>query len=127
MAEWTEEDLYLVGALAHEIALQGRYPEALALFEGLAAVAPQQAYPRRSLAALRLRLGQPEQALAALRDLPAEGATPRLRLECCVQLQRWREAAREFDAMRPRLDPADRQRYALLLESKQLTAARPDN
>lgn len=126
-AAWTEEEIYLIADLAHEIALQGRYAEALVLFDGLASAAPENLYVRRALAAVRLKLGQPDKALAALLEQSTDGPSGRLRLECFLGLGRRADAAREFQSIGARLEPADRQRYQLLLESKQLAGKGSDN
>lgn len=124
---WTEEEIYLIADLAYEMARQGRYAEAVVLFEGLASAAPDQAYPKCALAALRLRLGQPKEALLALGKDAADTTSVRLRLEGWLQLGRRPDAQREFQSIRGRLEPGERKRYALLLESEQLTGARTDN
>lgn len=128
--QWTEEELYLIADLAHAIALEGRYVEAVTLFEGLVSVAPAgtnaNAYARQALAALHLRLGDPAEALAALGSA-TDTAGARLRLECALGLGRRHDAQREFQAIAGRLEPGQRKRYALLLESKQLPGAALDN
>ena len=118
--QWTDEEVFLIADLAHEIALQGRYPEALVLFDGLASIAPGNLYVRRALAAVHLKLGQPTAALAAIREQSTDGPSGRLRLECFLELGRRADAAREFQSIRARLEPPDRQRYALLLDNSPL-------
>ena len=125
MTTWTEEEVYLIASLAHEIAMQGRHAEALVLFEGLAAAAPGHLYARRAVAALRLRLGHPSEALAAIAAPSADGPTGRLRLECLLELGRRADAGREFEAIRGRLEPGERERYALLLGSAPAALPRP--
>lgn len=125
--QWTEDERYLVAQFAYAIAGQGRYAEALTIFEGLAAAAPTDPYAARAVAAVRLRMGQPREALAALGDRGGDNATARLRLECCLRLGRRQEAQKEFALIEGRLEPAERSRYELLLESKQLPGGALDN
>ncbi|MER3429338.1 MAG: hypothetical protein C4334_14850 [Pyrinomonas sp.] len=63
---WTTEEIRLVADLAYWLAEQGRYQEAITIFEGLAALAPATAYFQSALGALWLRHGQPERALPHL-------------------------------------------------------------
>lgn len=63
---WTTEEIRLVADLAYWLAEQGRYQEAITIFEGLAALAPATAYFQSALGALWLRNGQPERALPYL-------------------------------------------------------------
>jgi predicted Zn-dependent protease len=124
---WTEEEIYLIADLACEIARQGRYAEALVLFEGLASAAPDHTYTKCAVAALRLRLGQPKEALLAVGKDAADTSSVRLRLEGWLQLGRRQDAQREFQSIRGRLEPGERRRYALLLENEQLAGSRSDN
>ena len=127
---WTEEHIYLVSRLGYEFAMQGRYQEATILFEGLIAAAPQYAYARCALAAIRLRSGDGAEALAAIdagglanRDLPSR----RLRLESLLQLGWHKEAQEEYSALRSRLEPTEIRRFTLLIENKQLAGGTSDN
>lgn len=65
-AGWTAEEIRIVADLGFALAEQGRDAEALTVFEGLAALAPATAYFQAALGALRLRIGEPERALAHL-------------------------------------------------------------
>lgn len=59
---WNDVEVYLVADRAYQLAQQGRYEEAAILFEGLAVVAPRNAYVRGAQAALRTRLQSPAEA-----------------------------------------------------------------
>jgi tetratricopeptide (TPR) repeat protein len=65
-AKWTAEEIRLVSELGYSLAEQGRIDEAIALFEGLAALAPATAYFQAALGSLFLRDNQPEIALKHL-------------------------------------------------------------
>jgi tetratricopeptide (TPR) repeat protein len=63
---WTAEELRLVADVGYALAEQGREREAIAVFEGLAALAPATAYFRSALGALWLRVGEPAAAVEHL-------------------------------------------------------------
>jgi tetratricopeptide (TPR) repeat protein len=63
---WTAEELRLVADVGYALAEQGREREAIAVFEGLAALAPATAYFRSALGALWLRVGEPALAVEHL-------------------------------------------------------------
>lgn len=63
---WTAEEMRLITDLGYALAEQGHTAEALAIFEGLAALAPATGYFQAALGALRLRAGEPQLALAHL-------------------------------------------------------------
>jgi tetratricopeptide (TPR) repeat protein len=65
-AKWTAEEIRLVSELGYSLAEQGRVDEAIALFEGLSALAPATAYFQAALGSLYLRDNQPEKALMHL-------------------------------------------------------------
>ncbi len=65
-AKWTADEIRLVSELGYALAEQGRADEAIALFEGLAALAPATAYFQSALGALFLRENKPEQAIKHL-------------------------------------------------------------
>ncbi|MFN0122109.1 MAG: tetratricopeptide repeat protein [Blastocatellia bacterium] len=67
-ARWTAEEVRLVAELGYALAGQGRYDEALILFEGLAALAPATPYFQSALGALKLRLGRHAEALTHLNN-----------------------------------------------------------
>ena len=52
---WSEDEVYLVAGRAYELAMQGQYADAAIIFDGLAAIAPQNNYIRCSLAAFGKR------------------------------------------------------------------------
>jgi tetratricopeptide (TPR) repeat protein len=56
----------LVADIGYALAEQGRYKEAITVFEGLAALAPATTYSQAALGALWLRQGEPARALAYL-------------------------------------------------------------
>jgi predicted Zn-dependent protease len=114
-AVWTEVDIYLVASRAYDYAMQGRYQEAGVLFDGLLAVAPDNAYVRRSLAALHLKTGQALQALSVLDQAGVVNPTPahrRLRLDALLALEWFAEAAQELAQLRGNLTFQERNRYA---------------
>jgi len=63
---WKVEEIRLVAELGYELAELGRHAEAIAVFEGLAVLAPGTTYFQSALGALKLRAGNPEQALVHL-------------------------------------------------------------
>lgn len=65
-AGWTAEEMRLITDLGYALAEQGHTTEALAIFEGLAALAPATGYFQSALGALRLRTGEPQLAIAHL-------------------------------------------------------------
>lgn len=65
-AGWTAEEMRLVAEVGYALAEQGRNAEAIAVFEGLAALAPATAYFQAALGALWLREGQPVRAIPYL-------------------------------------------------------------
>jgi tetratricopeptide (TPR) repeat protein len=67
-AKWTAEEIRLVSELGYSLAEQGRIDEAIALFEGLSALAPATAYFQAALGSLYLRDNQPEKALKHLQS-----------------------------------------------------------
>src|SRR5215204_824587 len=85
---WTAEEMRLVADTGYALAEQGRHDEAVAIFEGLAVLAPATAYFQSALGALWLRKGEPERALEHLEALlaalelpprtPREGPAPAL-------------------------------------------------
>ena len=120
---WTDQDIYLIAERAHALYLQGRYREAAIIFEGLVAVAPENAYCREALAALYLLLDQPERALAQLNDLlarqPGHVTARARRCEAWLRTGRAEEARRDFERIRGDVAPSCGARLRLLLESPQ--------
>ena len=96
-AKWTPEEIRLVAELGYGLAEQGRCQEAIAIFEGLAAVAPAAAYFQSALGALRLRIGELDAALAhlnaALEADPNEISALTNRGEALLRMGQEREAA----------------------------------
>src|SRR4051794_15429556 len=70
-SNWTEEDIYLIAELGHSLHLQGHYPEAVVIFQGLAAIDPANHYCLDALAAAWLALGEPERAIEHINILLA--------------------------------------------------------
>jgi tetratricopeptide (TPR) repeat protein len=101
-AAWTAEEMRLVADLGYALAEQGRNEEARTIFEGLAAVAPATAYFQSALGALRLRLGEPENALphleAALKADPRDLPALINRGEAYLHLGEQETARRDFEA-----------------------------
>lgn len=122
-AVWTDVDVYLVASRAYDFAMQGRYQEAIVLFDGLLAVAPANAYVRRSLAAVHLKTGNPLQAISVLDQAESAGTAPaahrKLRLDALIALDWLVEAAQEFAQLRGSLSYPERNRYTALLQQKQ--------
>ncbi len=55
-AEWNKDEIRIISEIAYSLAQQGRYSEAVVIFEGLLAIAPATAYFQSALGALNLRL-----------------------------------------------------------------------
>lgn len=60
--KWTTEEIVVIAELGYALAQQGRNEEAIAVFAGLAALAPATAYFQSALGALYLRTGDFERA-----------------------------------------------------------------
>jgi thioredoxin-like negative regulator of GroEL len=112
---WTEDEIYLIAGRAYELAMQGEYNDAAIIFDGLAAIAPQNSYIRCSLAALCLQLSQPETALAVLAAGPDSPRVAQLRVEAFLELNRSDEAARELRRTSATMRPPIADRLALRL------------
>lgn len=56
VAEWNKDEIRIISEIAYSLAQQGRYSEAVVIFEGLLAIAPVTAYFQSALGALNLRL-----------------------------------------------------------------------
>ncbi|MEO6589395.1 MAG: hypothetical protein ABIP06_08825 [Pyrinomonadaceae bacterium] len=65
-AGWTADEIRLVSELGYALAGQGRNQEAIAIFEGLVALAPATVYFETALGALWLRENEPARALQHL-------------------------------------------------------------
>lgn len=62
-ADWNKDEIRIISEIAYSLAQQGRYTEAVVIFEGLLAVAPATAYFQAALGALHLRLKNAEKAI----------------------------------------------------------------
>lgn len=65
-AEWNKDEIRIISEIAYSLAQQGRYNEAVVMFEGLLAIAPATAYFQAALGALHLRLKNVEKAIECL-------------------------------------------------------------
>ena len=63
---WTEEEIYLLADRAYALYRQGRYPEAVVIFEGLTAIEPSNTYCRAALATVCMALGESQRAVKEL-------------------------------------------------------------
>jgi tetratricopeptide (TPR) repeat protein len=64
--QWTHEEIYYVAQRGHRLYREGRLGEAAVLFEGLIAIDPDNAYCRKALAAICLRLERYDAAVIHL-------------------------------------------------------------
>ena len=107
---WTDLDVFLVSERAHALHSQGCYLLAAALFEGLVALDPQNAYCRDALAASYLALNRPAdaatQASAALRIDPESASARARRCQAYVELGRTDLAHADVEALRDQGEPA---------------------
>lgn len=62
-AEWNKDEIRIISEIAFSLAQQGRYQEAVVIFEGLVAIAPATAYFQSALGALYLRLKNLDKAI----------------------------------------------------------------
>jgi tetratricopeptide (TPR) repeat protein len=65
-AEWNKDEIRIISEIAYSLAQQGRYAEAVVIFEGLLAIAPATAYFQAALGALNLRLKNTPKAIEHL-------------------------------------------------------------
>jgi tetratricopeptide (TPR) repeat protein len=65
-AEWNKDEIRIISEIAYSLAQQGRYAEAVVIFEGLLAIAPATAYFQAALGALQLRLKNTPKAIEHL-------------------------------------------------------------
>lgn len=65
-AEWNKDEIRIISEIAYSLAQQGRYSEAVVMFEGLLAIAPATAYFQAALGALYLRLKNVAKAIECL-------------------------------------------------------------
>jgi Flp pilus assembly protein TadD len=63
---WTREEIYYLAERAYRLYREGTLREAAILFEGLAAVDPENLYCRKALAAICMKLGQQDAAVGHL-------------------------------------------------------------
>lgn len=65
-AEWNKDEIRIISEIAYSLAQQGRYSEAVVIFEGLLAIAPATAYFQSALGAINLRLKNYSKAIEHL-------------------------------------------------------------
>lgn len=65
-ANWEKDEIRIISEIAYSLAQQGRYAEAIVLFEGLVAVAPATAYFQAALGALFLRINNYQKSIEHL-------------------------------------------------------------
>jgi len=99
-AGWKADEMRVVADLGYKLAEQGRNHEAITIFEGLAALAPATSYFQTALGALRLRIGELQEALghlnAALAADAADIAALTNRGEVYMRLEERAEAIRDL-------------------------------
>ena len=66
MRPWSLEEVYCIAERGYRLYREGRLAEASILFEGLIVIDPENAYCRKALAAISIRLGRQEPALRHL-------------------------------------------------------------
>jgi tetratricopeptide (TPR) repeat protein len=101
---WTEDEIYLLADRGYGLYQQGFYREAAVLFEGLTAIAPENAYCRTALAAACLMLGDQQRAVQELNTVlhqnPANHEARARRTELYCDLKQWKEARRDLEILR---------------------------
>jgi tetratricopeptide (TPR) repeat protein len=127
---WTQDDIYVVAERGHSLHLQGRYREAVVIFQGLVAADPQDRYCRESLAAALLGLEEPERAIDQLDVLltrdPGDLAVRARRLEAYLMAGNFPAAVRDFEYLKHLLPSHQIRRLELSLEAAARRAARPE-
>src|SRR5262249_13172607 len=68
---WSREEVYYIAERGYRLYQQGRLLEAGILFEGLAVIDPEDAYSRKALAAIHIRLGRPDISIRPLSTISA--------------------------------------------------------
>jgi tetratricopeptide (TPR) repeat protein len=142
LTEWTREEIYYVAQRGYRLYREGRLREAAILFEGLTIIDPENAYCRKALAAICIRLNQYGAAAAHLDAVLARNHFDREalagRCEALIGMHEFAAARRDLevlaelpsggdDARRLRLQlPRDFQTPPSAA-SPQLPAAAPDN
>jgi tetratricopeptide (TPR) repeat protein len=63
MRPWSREEVYCIAERGYQLYREGRLADAVILFQGLIAIDPENAYCRKALAAISIRLGRRELAL----------------------------------------------------------------
>ena len=118
---WTDHEVYLVAERAHSLHLQGHYREAGVLFQGLAAVDPENQYCIESLAATWLALGEPERAIESLNILldrqSGDLAVRARRMEAYLRAGDLAAAARDFEFLHHLLPAHQVRRLELSMEA----------
>ncbi|MEZ5307634.1 MAG: tetratricopeptide repeat protein [Pyrinomonadaceae bacterium] len=100
-ANWSSDEIRLVTELGYALAQQGRNSEAIAIFEGLAALSPATNYFDTALGALRLRKGDFEDAVRhldrALKSAPEDIGSRVNRAEALIHLGRNEDARKDLE------------------------------
>ena len=124
ISEWPAEDIYRIAERGRSLHMQGKYPEAIVIFEGLLAADPQNAYCREALAAAWLAMGEPQQAIeqfdTLIRQTPGNLVARAHRTEAHLQAGNLDAARSDFEFLRRLLPDSEIRRLELALE----TAAR---
>lgn len=133
---WTAEEMRLVADVGYALAEQGRDRDAIAVFEGLAALAPATTYFRSALGALWLRVGEPALAvehLDAVLEADPEDVTAALnRGEARLRLGEFEAGRADLSAVARREAPPETTagrcvtRARALLRALELDLARGD-
>mgnify|MGYP001028388230 CR=1 FL=1 len=101
---WTEEEIYLLADRAYALYRQGRYPEAVVIFEGLTAIEPSNTYCRAALATVCMALGESQRAVKELSFIlnqnPADHEARARRCEAFCDLQNWSDARQDLAVLR---------------------------
>jgi len=104
ISDWASRHYYLIAERAYVLHAEGRYHEALLLFDGLLAINPLDSYCREAISALHLALGQWEETVHASSlvleaDSLNKNALAR-RCEAHIQLDRLSDAERDLQLLR---------------------------
>jgi tetratricopeptide (TPR) repeat protein len=134
LPEWTREEIYYIAQRGYRLYREGRLLESAIVFEGLTAIDPENAYCRKALAAICMRLNRHDRAVG---HLDAVLARNRFDAEAlagrCEALMGMREFGGDLDSLSELpagRDDARRLRLQLPRDSAaspQLPAGAPDN
>jgi Flp pilus assembly protein TadD len=101
---WSREDRYYIAERAYRLYTEGRLSEAAILFEGLADIDPEDAYSRKALAAISIRLGRPELGIqhldAAITRDPRDAEALAARCEVLVAMRDLDSARRDLNLLK---------------------------